>query len=97
MKKILTLLVALIVSVCVNAQTQTEVDNQASSVIQNQSLKDGFFSNGFAEFRSIDGKENLPMLPTCHGLNDHQNAPLGSGLLILAGLGLGYAITKRKQ
>lgn len=83
MKKILTLLVALIVSVCVNAQTQTE--------------KDGFFSNGFAEFRSIDGKENLPMLPTGHGLNDHQNAPLGSGLLILAGLGLGYAITKRKQ
>lgn len=83
MKKILTLLVALIVSVCVNAQAQTE--------------KDGFFSNDFAEFRSIDGKENLPMLPTVHGLNDHQNAPLGSGLLILAGLGLGYAITKRKQ
>ena len=35
-------------------------------------------------------------LPTSHGLTDHQSseAPLSSGLLLLAGLALGYAVRK---
>ncbi len=35
-------------------------------------------------------------LPTAHGLTDHQSseAPLSSGLLLLAGLALGYAVRK---
>ena len=36
-------------------------------------------------------------LPTSHGLTDHQSseAPLSSGILLLAGLALGYGMKKR--
>ena len=60
---------------------------------------DGFFSyrdNGVTN-RSASWSVEAA-LPTSHGLTDHQSseAPLGSGILLLAGLGLGYALRKRK-
>lgn len=39
--------------------------------------------------------DNLPVLPG-HGYTDNQNAPIGSGIFLLIGLGAGYAIRKRK-
>ena len=35
-------------------------------------------------------------LPTAHGIEYDDNAPLGSGLLILTALGAGYAIKKKR-
>ncbi len=37
-----------------------------------------------------------PMLPQ-HGQDTNQNAPLGSGLLLLAGMGAAYAIGKKRK
>lgn len=64
---------------------------------------DSFFTYGSAktEDRSKSEWTITAELPTAHGLYGHQNAevlPLGSGILLLAGLGLGYAaFGKRKQ
>lgn len=52
---------------------------------------------------SSDGETNrnaswgmTPALPAAHGMTDHQNAvPVGSGIVLLAGMALGYGI-KRK-
>ena len=62
---------------------------------------DGFFSCGnYTEFRDnteVWGQE-LPILPGQHGVDYDfaAEAPLGSGLLILGGMALGYGIRKRK-
>ena len=57
---------------------------------------DGFFAQSFGEYRdSSEGK--LPALPNAHNLTEHQSAPLGSGLLLLAGMGLGYAALRKKD
>ena len=37
------------------------------------------------------------MLPTSHGTNTDQDAPLGSGALLLIGFGAAYALKKRKK
>ena len=55
---------------------------------------DGFFGN----WNNADNRDanELPSLPN-HGLSDNQDAPLGTGLLILTALGAGYAVAKRKE
>ena len=37
--------------------------------------------------------DGMPMLPS-HGLQDNQNAPLGSGIVLLTALGAGYMVAK---
>lgn len=67
---------------------------------------DGFFSkSNYQEYR----EENLdwgkmPMLPTTHGYNFDYSAaepeapaPLGSGLLLLGAMGIGYLSLKKKD
>ena len=39
---------------------------------------------------------NLPSLPN-HGVNTNQDAPVGSGALLLIGLGAAYAMTKKSK
>ena len=39
-------------------------------------------------------RQNMPMLPD-HGQGTNQNAPLGSGALLLIGFGAAYALKKR--
>ena len=61
---------------------------------------DGFFTyNDVNEHRTgSDSWGSLPTLPASHGYGTDQNAaPLGSGLLILGGLALGYAVRRRKN
>ena len=62
---------------------------------------DGFFSSGnYSEYRSnqeIWGQD-MPVLPGQHGVNYDfaaEQAPVGSGLLLLGGLAIFYA--KRKK
>ena len=40
-------------------------------------------------------RQNMPMLPD-HGQGTNQNAPLGSGVLLLMGFGVAYAQKKKK-
>ncbi len=61
------------------------------------SSSDGFFKARVTE--DIETRETTDWgdMPRIfgHGLDTNQNAPLGSGLLLLAGMGLGYGV-KRK-
>lgn len=61
------------------------------------SKSDGFFSSSTTsgnEYRFGDGL--FPALPG-QGINDDQPAPIGSGLLLLAGMGAAYALRKRRK
>lgn len=63
--------------------------------------------NGSGLFKRGDAMENTdrgfakdgmtPGLPGQHGLEGDQPAPLGSGALLLIGLGAAYAIGKKKN
>ena len=59
--------------------------------------RDAFFSWNDADndmYRDIDNGINFT-LPTSHGLDYDNTAPLGSGLLVLTALGAGYAAARR--
>lgn len=67
---------------------------------QYNSLSDGFFSSTYSEYRENKWVGNMPLLPRTHGSEldyDAEEVPIGSGLLILTGLGLGYATLRRKD
>ena len=59
---------------------------------------DAFFSYSDVETPNRTGTElgATPGLPM-RGLDTDQNAPLGSGLLVLAGLGLAYGLKRREK
>ena len=83
MKKII-LAIALFVAVGLSANAQS----------------DGFFSSGsnFKEYRDDVWAQNMPVLPGQHGVNYDfaaEPTPVGSGLLVLAGLGVAYAMRKK--
>ena len=60
-----------------------------------QGFADGFFSQNYSEYRDEDAYGIMPLLPGHNTLLDYdadpKQVPVGSGLLLLAGLGLGYA------
>ena len=86
MKKYIVLAVfSIVLSLGLNAQ----IGNYS------QSTSDGFFKQNYeAEYRAYDEWGAMPRM-LGHGIETNQNAPLGSGLLLLAGMGLAYGI-KRK-
>ncbi|MBQ8223572.1 MAG: hypothetical protein IJZ87_09590 [Bacteroidales bacterium] len=63
---------------------------------------DGFFASNYSEYRESENDWGLdmPLLPGSHGyLDDYscaEQAPLGSGIILLAGMALGYAMRKRE-
>lgn len=59
--------------------------------------RDGFFNDWDDYSNGLDRTGvDMPALPT-HGLDQNQNAPLGSGLLVLTALGAGYAMLKKRD
>ena len=54
----------------------------------------GLFQRGETPEQTRDG--GMPALPS-HGQTGNQNAPLGSGIAVLMGLGVAYAIGKRNK
>ena len=71
----------------------------ALSLNVNAQGTDGFFTTNYVEYR--DGEPDwgaLPALPGQHGLGDYTvAAPLGSGLLLLAGMGVAYGIRRKRE
>ncbi len=64
------------------------------------SAQGGLFKRGAEPEGQIYGPRNgMPLLPTMHnqGENQDADAPLGGGVLVLVGLGAGYAIIRRKK
>ena len=53
-----------------------------------------YYDDYFSNLR--DGLLGLN-LPDQHGLEDDQNAPLGSGIAVLLGLGAAYAVAKKRK
>ena len=61
---------------------------------------DSFFSsNKYSEYRDEIAMGTMPLLPGHNTFNDYdadpKQVPVGSGLMILAGLGLGYASLRK--
>ena len=48
------------------------------------------------EFGVRENEGNMPLLPS-HGENTNQPAPLGSGIVLLAGLGAAYMVAKKRR
>ena len=82
MKKIL-LAIALVITMSFGAKAQFF------------GMSDGFFNDWGTSDAIRSGV--LVGLPTVHGLDVDQSAPLGSGLFILGALGAGYAVARRKR
>ncbi|MDO5341624.1 MAG: hypothetical protein Q4F69_04130 [Bacteroidia bacterium] len=57
--------------------------------------RDGFFNDWY----DVDERNfNMPEFPDAHGdLYNSDAAPVGSGVLILTTIGIGYAVLKRKD
>lgn len=55
---------------------------------------DAFFTQNFSEYRNADVE--TPRLPA-HMQTTNQDAPVGTGLLLLAGMGLGYAALRKRK
>ena len=64
---------------------------------------DGFFTSNYSYREDIIWDvDQMPLLPGSHGyLGDYDcvtpSVPLGSGILVLAGLGLTYALRRNKK
>lgn len=61
---------------------------------------DGFFSYQYEHRRDRDDEwAEILLLPNAHGLNYNVPAetPIGSGLLILVGMGFSYGIIKKRN
>ena len=54
------------------------------------------FFKGYSDYRNATENEELPGLPT-HGLEKNIDAPLGSGLFLLAAMGLAYGVKRTKN
>ena len=61
---------------------------------------DGFFTSSYSTYRETPNEWGTMPTMIGHGLMDDQNAsnaPLGSGALLLAGLGLAYALRNKNR
>lgn len=60
---------------------------------------DAFFTTSYQEYREADNEWGaMPGLPSVHGSAiDYSAVPVGSGLLLLAGMGLAYGLKKRNK
>lgn len=61
--------------------------------------QDGLFQRG-PEPEGQISRDEMPLLPSLHNQGGNQDAdatPLGGGVLVLVGLGVGYAIVRNKK
>ena len=67
-----------------------------SAVAQNGG---GLFQRGFTSDEATNTRESegLIGLPSTHGSDNDAQAPLGSGIAVLAGLGASYAWAKKRK
>ena len=91
MKKIL-LTIAIVLGVSMTALAAFENNHNG-----------GLFGRGLEPREQIfqGNRENTPLLPTQHGLIEHQDGddsvPMGSGIAILMGLGAAYLVGKKRK
>lgn len=85
MKKLI-LTIAISLTLCATASAQN---------------KGGLFQRGAVtnESGTFHNREGYPLLPNEHNQNGNQDAdaPLGSGVIALLGMGVAYALTKKNK
>lgn len=102
MKKAILVLSMILLACSYNATAQNySYFDEAENNIHTSS--DGFFQQNTIGKRTASSDwGTMPLLPQTHGYHyDYpawiENAPVGSGWLLLAGMGLGYAAIRRKK
>ena len=88
MKKIV-LTIAIVLGMAFGASAQYFGDN-------GQPKGGGLFGRGETRDGDNSGSVSTPLLPV-HGQNENQDAPLGSGALLLIGFGAAYAMAKKNR
>lgn len=62
---------------------------------------DGFFTTTYSGYRDNNWASTMPSIPGYHGsLDDYEatpEAPLGSGLFVMAALGLAYGVKRKRS
>ena len=86
-KLVLTIAIVLGVTFGATAQESSLFFNDMQQFTTNEDFLGGSLGNGF----------ETPGLPGDHGGTGDVDAPLGSGALLLIGLGAAYAVRKRKN
>ena len=93
MKKFL-LTISLVTALCFNVNAQIEYNNNTQNT-------DGFFSTATPSGNFRDGTAGegsiFPELPGMGLFYDQYAVPVGSGILLLAGMGIAYAVRKRNE
>lgn len=70
---------------------------QIGSYAYSESTSDGFFKTTYEkEYREYSEWGAMPRM-LGHGITTNQDAPLGAGLLLLTGMGIGYAVVKKRK
>ena len=66
-----------------------------------ESSTDGFFKSPYVEYREENSDWGvMPLLPQTHGYHYDYPAkitPIGSGWLLMTGMGIGYALIRRRK
>ena len=88
MKKI-ALTIAVVLGMTIGASAQYFGDN-------GQPNGGGLFGRGETRDGDNSGSVSTPLLPA-HGQSENQDAPLGSGALMLVGFGAAYALAKKNR
>lgn len=99
MKSKLFLVIIALMLGCNVSLAQNEMFTQDDMFFNN----DAFFTTSYSEYREVDDEFGImPILPIQHGglidysaVPDTPEAPLGSGLLLLASMGVAYGIRRR--
>ena len=91
MKK-LTLTIAIVLGIGIGAMAQMS----GGGLFQRGAIsEDIYFNNGGYAYDPTGGSL-LPGLPN-HGQSDNQDAPLGSGIALLLGMGGAYLVAKKRR
>ena len=85
---------ALTIAIVLGLATTTFADNYYGGGLFQRGIADEEYY-GMGYYSNRDGGL-LPALPN-HGEADNQDAPLGSGIALLAGLGAAYLVAKKRK
>ncbi len=88
-KSIIT--IAIVLGICLSSFAQRI--GAGGGLFQYGAISDEeYYGAGYYELDRL----NAPLLPY-HNMTENQNAPLGSGVVMLLGLGAAYAAAKRRK
>ena len=86
---------ALTIAIVLGLATTTFADNYYGGGLFQRGIADEEYY-GMGYYSNREGGGLMPTLPG-HGETDNQDAPLGSGIALLAGLGAAYLVGKRHK